>query len=103
MLLDLLKVSTFLLFEFNDNHLKSNDLPISYRDFLFFARLSFLLRAKNVITDFSRSFLLCRLVPSMKMCSSDMTPSVCRNEILHVWFGDGDDIENEDAVQHPRI
>jgi len=43
------------------------------------------------------------LVPSMKMCSSDMTPSVCRNEILHVWFGDGDDIENEDAVQHPRI
>jgi len=46
------------LFELDDNHLKSNDLPIFYRDFLFFARLSFLLRAKNVIADFPGSFLL---------------------------------------------
>ena len=60
-LFDLLKVSTLLLLEFDDNHLKSNKLPIFYRELVFFARLSFLLRAKNVITDFSSSFLLCLL------------------------------------------
>ena len=55
-LFDLLKVTTFLLFELDDNHLKSNDLPIFYRAFGFFARLSFLVRAKNIgNTDKMRS------------------------------------------------
>ena len=47
-LFDLLKVSNFLLFHIHAHHLRSNDLPIFYRDFVFFARLSFLLRTKSI-------------------------------------------------------
>ena len=60
-LFDFLKVAIFLLVNIHAHHLRSNDLPIFYRAFGFFARWSFLVCAKNVIGDFPASFLLRRL------------------------------------------
>jgi len=60
-LFDLLKVLVLILLAGYDNHLNSHALPIFYRDFHFFARMSFFLRTKHIISNLRSGFFLCLL------------------------------------------
>ena len=60
-LFDLLKILVLILLACYDNHLNSHALPIFYRDFHFFARMSFFLRTKHIISNLRSRFFLCLL------------------------------------------